>query len=223
MMRFTDGVLGTLGNGVIGGFLLVSVLMAQSCAAQLPEIYKVEEDWGMVIHEPDAINVSPQVTFAIMPCGAEHVDEDDQHAHNCYFQLQMNYSADENFSAGGFHVAAVENEDLVDEARSDDQIELATHHDHVTWTSVMAVVSDKLMFAVKDGHGTDWGNFGGPEYLVQMSTCPISDLGNYSYETSLDNVDVSFGANRVDSIELIRVRLYYTNGNMVTIPLNRNP
>ena len=80
-----------------------------------------------------------------------------------------------------------------------------------------------LMYAVKNGYGDNWGTFGGPEYLVRMANCPISNLREYNYQTSLENVDISFGANRVDKIELIRVRLYYTDGNVVTIPLNLRP
>jgi len=222
MMRSINSVGRTLNHCVIGGFLLASVLMAQPCAASEPGVWKVEEDWEMVVHEPDAINVSPQVTFAISATGG-HEDADEHSAHNCYFHLQMNYSADEQFSAGGFHVAAVEQDEIVDEERSEKQIVLSSDGDQLQWTSVMAVVDNKLMYAVKNGYGTDWGNFGGPDYLVQAANCPVSDMRDYSYQWSLDNVDVSYGANRVASIELVRIRLFYTNGNFVTIPLNLQP
>lgn len=223
MMRSTTCAPRVLRNGVIGGLLLVSVLATPNCLAQSTSLWKVEEDWEMVTQEPDSAIVSPQVSFAMFPCGHEHIDEVVQHAHNVYFLLQMNYFADDYFSAGGFHVAAVEQEDIVDEERSATQIVLSSDHDHVSWTSVMAVVDNKLMFAVKNGYGNDWGTFGGPEYLVQMQNCPISNLKEYDYSTSLKNVDISFGANRVDSITLKEVRLYYTDGNVVTIPVNLHP
>jgi hypothetical protein len=214
MLRNIHGVGRTLRKGIIGGILLATVWAAPNCAADDPTIYKIEEDWEMVIHEPDRVNVSPQVTFSVSPGANEH---------NCYFQLQMNYFADEFFSAGGFHVAAFHDEAIADEARSATQIVLATHHDHIRWTSVMAVVDGKAMFAVRDGYGADWGAFGGPDYLVKLPTCPVSDLSAYDPQESLDNVDISFGANRVDRVTLIQVRLFYTDGNTVTLPLNANP
>jgi hypothetical protein len=214
MLRTIHGVGLTLRKGIIGGLVLASVLSAPYCAADEPTIYKIEEDWEMVIHEPDRINVSPQITFSMSPGTNEH---------NCYFQLQMNYFADEQFSAGGFHVAAFHDDEIADEARSKTQIVLATHHDHIRWTSVMAVVDGKAMFAVRDGHGDEWGDFGGPDYLVKLPTCPVDDLSGYHPQTSLDNVDISFGANRVDSVTLIQVKLFYTDGNTVTLPMNASP
>lgn len=222
MMRFTNSVAATLRHGVIGGLLLASVGLSQNCDASEPGVFKVEEDWEMVIHEPDAINVSPQVTFAISPTGA-HEEADENSAHNCYFHLQMNYAADQNFSAGGFHVAAIEQDQITDEERSECQVVLSSAHDQLRWTSVMAVVNGKLMYAVKNGYSGDWGSFGGPDYLVQMGNCPVNDLQHYSHQWSLENVDVSYGGNRVASIKLARVRLYYPSGQVVTIPLNAHP
>lgn len=70
----------------------------------------IEEDWEFVLNEPDAKNVSPQITFFTSP--SVNVDE-------CYFQLQMNYAAEEGFSSGGFDFTGVNHEQIVDRARSE--------------------------------------------------------------------------------------------------------
>ena len=178
--------------------------------AQENDIWKVEEDWELRTYQPDPSIYSPQVTFFVTP---------DSTKSDTYFQLQMNYAADDVFSAGGFHVAAVNNENMVDEERSDQQITLSLPSDTLTWTNVMAVVDGKLMFAVKDGLCQEWGQFGGPEYLVQIEGSATNNLDQYNYEDSIGNVDIGFGKNRVQMAKLKCVRLFRLNGSMTTIDL----
>jgi hypothetical protein len=132
----------------------------------------------------------------------------------------MNYAADEDFSAGGFQVAAVSNGEIVDEERSRHRITLATSNDQIRWTNAMAVWEEKLVFAVKDGSGTQWGTFGGPEYLVRVSPCPVQDLNGYKPSRSLESVDIGFGGNRVQEVRLRTVRYYYTDGTVRTEEIN---
>lgn len=198
----------------IGMILLVTLASVPTCFSANSTIYKIEEDWEMVINDPDPANHSPQVTFFTSP--SANLDD-------VYFQLQMNYAADAGFSAGGFHVAAVQDDQIQDEARSDTRRILATDGDHIRWTSVMTMIENRALYAVTDGQGTEWGTFGGPGYLVKMMSSPVWDLAEYHPQNSLDNVDIGFGANRVQSITLLRVRAYYTDGRVVTIPVNRQP
>lgn len=198
---------------IIGG-ILVALFCACFANAQETTIWKIEEDWEMVINDPDPATFSPQVTFFTSPS----VSSDDT-----YFQLQMNYAADEGFSGGGFHVAAVFGEDLIDEARSATSSTLATDGDVIRWTSVMATINGKYLFAVKDGHGDEWGHFGGPAYLVQLSAGDAVDLSSYHHQQSLDSVDVGFGGNRVHRITLERVRLHYADGHVTTLHVNAQP
>jgi hypothetical protein len=84
----------------------------------------------------------------------------------------------------------------------------------------MAVIQNKVLFAVRDGHGQEWGSFGGPEYLVKITPSPVADLSEYHPQKSLDSVDIGFGANRVDSVTLREVRVFYTDGRMVAVSVN---
>lgn len=197
---------------VIGGILLGPfVVQPAPCLAGSPSVWKVEEDWEMVINEPEDNSNSPQVTFFVTPSTEWDTT---------YFQLQMNYEADEVYSAGGFHVAAVRGEEILDEARSHNQSLLTVNGDVIQWTTVTAVVNNKLLFAVKDGHCASWGNFGGPDYLVEMPAQSTHDLSQYSYAQSIESVDIGFGSNRVSSVKLRRVRLFNDNGTVdtVTVP-----
>ncbi len=133
----------------------------------------------------------------------------------------MNYAADQSYSAGGFHVAAIAQETQVDEARSGTRNGLSSSHDTIRWTNVMAVINQELLFAIKNGYCSDWGAFGGPEYLVKMSAGSITDLNSYHPRSSLSDVDIGYGANRVAEIELKSVRVFYVDGNVIEVPVNQ--
>ena len=201
---------GVFFNCLLSIFLISFLGEISLVRAQENDIWKVEEDWELRTYQPDPSIYSPQVTFFVTP---------DSTKSDTYFQLQMNYAADDVFSAGGFHVAAVNNENMVDEERSDQQITLSLPSDTLTWTNVMAVVDGKLMFAVKDGLCQEWGQFGGPEYLVQIEGSATNNLDQYNYEDSIGNVDIGFGKNRVQMAKLKCVRLFRLNGSMTTIDL----
>lgn len=214
MMRNTFGVR-CAHVAVIGGMVVACTLTtAKESTASEPVVYKVEEDWEMVVNEPDVANNSPQVTFFTSPSTGNE---------DSYFQLQMNYHADEDYSSGGFHVAAVDGGAMMDEARSVTRKTLATDDDQIRWTSVMAVINNRALFAVRDGHGQQWGDFGGPDYLVRTVPSPVSDLSGYHHQQSLDNVDIGFGKNRVSRITLKAVRLFYTDGQVTTVAVNQQP
>lgn len=204
--------------GGIGLMLLFVASAATADEASINKIeapiYKIEEDWEMHIQHPDPEICSPQVTFFTSPS----TDSEDD-----YFQLQMNYHADEWFDGGGFHVAAVCDGDTIDEARSGTNAPLVFASDKIRWTNVMAAIDGQLLFAVKDGHGNQWGNFGGPDYLVRIDSEHFSDLSDYDPAQSLESVDVGFGANRVAEITLKEVRIYRTDGTTQAIEVNLHP
>ena len=108
----------------------------------------------------------------------------------------------------------------LDEERSATKLALTTAHDHVRWTNVMAFIDGKMYFAVKGGNSTDWGEFGGPEYLVEMPTT-LSDLSGYDPHQSVRTVDIGFGRNRVSSVILRTVILHYSDGTKEKLQLNQ--
>ncbi|OYP38400.1 hypothetical protein CGZ80_02320 [Rhodopirellula sp. MGV] len=187
------------------------MLLSVAQAAE-PKVYLVEEDWELVINEPEAAINSPQIAFFMYP---------DTSRDDLYFQLQMNYAAEEGYSSGGFRVGAFTGDEPQDEERSQVKQMLTWDNDRLRWTSAMAVFNGKLMFAVKNGYGYQWGTFGGPEYLVEMDDEGLTSLENYTPSQSVAAVDIGFGANRVASIRLKTVRLIKTDGSQQTIVLNQ--
>jgi hypothetical protein len=214
--RTRCAAVGTLFPAALLALLAMALAPAATANGAEPygEPWKIEEDWELVVNDPDPITNSPQITFFTCP---------DATNETCYFQLQMNYAADAGYSSGGFHVAAALDEELVDQARSQTRRTITVDGDRIRWTSVMAVINGEFLYAVKDGHGDDWGAFGGPDYLVRMTSSGEDDLGDYTPAKSLELVDVCFGGNRVASIVLKRVRVYFPDGDWVTIDVNASP
>lgn len=189
-------------------------LWCSPVAAQDPtlSIVRIEEDWEMKLLTPDPASNSPQVTFFLRPSEFET---------DRYFQTQMNYATSEEFSGGGFHVAAVVNDSYYDEARSATRRVLSTTSDTVVWTSVMAKQGTDIVFAIKNGHSADWGDFGGVDFLISMPAESVANLNDYRPEQSLDSVDIGFGGNRVESITLKSLRVYYNQGSVKTFDVNQ--
>lgn len=53
---------------IIGGIFLVATgFLPTVCFAEHSEIYRVEEDWELVVNDPDAVSYSPQITFFMSP------------------------------------------------------------------------------------------------------------------------------------------------------------
>ena len=204
--------IGAARTKLIAGGLCLLVALSSVANATEPTLFMVEEDWELVIREPQAAINSPQIAFFMYP-DADHAD--------CYFQLQLNYAAEDSYSSGGFRVGAFCNETPVDEERSNVRETLSWDGDRLSWTNAMAVFDGKLMFALKDGTGLQWGTFGGPEYLVEMDDQEMHALDHYTPEKSLNSVDIGFGSNRVSSIRLKRVRLTYSDGSQKTIEVER--
>ncbi len=95
MMRFAQSM--------IGGILTQSVVPTTDCGAEEVAIFKIVEDWEMVLNEPDLAHHSPQGTFFTTPMNDS----------NRCFQLQFNHALDTDFWGGGFRVAAVENGEIL--------------------------------------------------------------------------------------------------------------
>jgi hypothetical protein len=194
--------------------LLVAFCTAAAAQAQQPRVYKIEEDWELVVSSPRPAIHSPQISIYTMPNDSNP---------GVFFQLQLNYAARKDFSEGGFMVSAIRNGKPVQETRSDVCQLLAYDGEQLRWTSVMAVIGNELLLAIKDGQGSHWGSFGGPDYIVRMPAQGLTHLDGYTPQSSKQTVDVSFGANHVQSLVLKRARAYYTDDQVVETVFSDNP
>lgn len=177
-------------------------------------IVAVEEHWELQVSEPAPELDSPQISFFVFPDGSDQ---------SRYFELQLNYVSDSRFSGGGVCVLANVDGNYVDESIGYDLGHLRTFNDRITWTNIVAARDGDFLFAIKNGKSKQWESFGGREYLISMADAKNVGLKNYHPRTSLENVEIGFGENRVESIKLMAVTAYRADGTVEHVNVGLSP
>jgi hypothetical protein len=172
--------------------------------ANSDDVVKVEEDWEMVVTDPDPTTNAPQVTCVTSPVG--HVD-------GLYVAFDLNHHSLTDYYSGGLQLQLWNNDvPIANDYPSMYQM-LSNDNETVTWTQRMKVNEGLLKFEVVNGVSASWGAFGGSNLAVFVPSS-MSDLNQYSPDVSVANSGVGFAGNRVQSLTLKRVRLYKRNGQV---------
>jgi hypothetical protein len=169
-------------------------------------IVRIEEDWELVLGEPDAANVAPQVTTSISP-------SDDLNGY--YAAFELNHQSQPDFSAGGLQLQLWSGETPLGKYKRPGSELLSTSGEVVTWTQSMSLGDDGLTFEILNGQSTTWGSFGGQGYMKAQVDGGPDDLNDYRPQVSVANSGVGFASNRVASLTLKRVRAFTADGQMV--------
>ncbi len=171
------------------------------------DVLKVEEDWEMVLGEPDPLQDSPQISTWMSPTST---------LENEHFAVDWNHAQRPDFSAGGFQTKAFDGSLLMEDSLSENGDNFVMTGEVVRWTQVMAIHSGQLLFAVKDGTSQSWGSFGGVNTTVRFRNSPVSNLNAYSPTASAEWSGVGYASNRVSSLKIVRVRYFLANGLVVS-------
>jgi len=167
------------------------------------QIVRVEEDWEMVVGEPDLDRNAPQVICVISPVG----DVDSLHG-----AFEVNVQTLPEFQAGGMQLQVWSGENSLATRKSPNESWLAHTGETVRWTQSMKLQDGSLTFEITDGQSTTWGDFGGEGYLKAARNTSLTSLNHYDPAISIANSGVSYAGNRVASLVLKRVRLTLSNG-----------
>jgi hypothetical protein len=197
--------LGALSSLVLGS--CASVSLAQDGA----DIVRVEEDWVMQINQPDGVEDSPQLSTWMSP--TDNLDG------QC-FSVDFNHAQRPDFSAGGFQTKAMVANELHDDVFSENGDNLVVDNETVSWTQVMALHGNHLIFAVKNGSSQSWGAFGGMYTVVRFHNPSVENLNDYSPEKSAEWSGIGYGKNRVNSLQITEVRYYTADGSVITVSPN---
>ncbi len=192
---------------VVFGTLLVGVpaIGAGSDPATAdPVIVRVEEDWQLVLNEPDGDMVAPQFHTAISPYASMDL---------LCAQVTWNYWELPEYQPGGLQLQAWSGERSVYET-SFGSAQLSTASETVTWTQRMSTSGERLTFEVASGQSMTWGSFGG-NHLTMTGHVSVLDFNAYDPATSVSNSGVTYGANRVESLALVQVRYYTISGHLI--------
>lgn len=182
-----------------------ATLWPSFAAAPVSEpVLRVEEDWELVLNEPNGNTTAPQFHTVMSPMsglGSYHA------------QTLWNYRETPNFVAGGVQLHSYDGETLL-RLRSIESGTLSTSAEAITWTQSLETDGTTLTFSITDGVSETWGTFGRDMNI--SSTAYLAQLNDYSPETSVANSCVTFGANRVQNLTIKRVRYYGASGLLYT-------
>jgi hypothetical protein len=170
------------------------------------EIVRIEEDWELVLGEPDVANVAPQVTTTLSPTGD---------LNGYYVAFELNHQSQPDFAPGGLQLQLWNGEEYVSSHKRPGAECLAHQGEIVRWTQTAAVEEGGLAFEITHGSSTTWGDFGGQGYLKAFIAGGVGNLNEYRSAVSVANSGVGFAGNRVVSLTLKRVRAFLADGRMV--------
>jgi hypothetical protein len=198
--------------------LAVSTGMAQAPGTAPPD--QVEEDWQLVVANPDPLGVGPQVTTCMSP---------NSDPAGAFLAFYVNYQDYPSWSPGGLQAKAYSapvspggSPSLIDASSQGNGV-CETQGETITWTQRLSLSGGSLQYVIANGQSRTWGAFGQGQGTLKVSMpSTLSDLGSYKPDYTVSKSGVSWQANRVTSMTLVQVR-YYSNGQLVATDSTARP
>jgi hypothetical protein len=174
---------------------------------------QIEEDWQVVVANPDPSSSGPQITTCMSP-------NTDPAA--SFATFYVNYQDYPSWQPGGMQVKAygpttdpAAGPPVVDSNSSGTGV-CETQGETINWTQRITLSGGSVDFKVVNGQSVTWGQFGQGQGLSGVSfSCSLSDLGGYKPDYSVSKSGVSWQSNRVTSMTLLQVR-YYIGGQLIS-------
>jgi hypothetical protein len=192
------------------GFLwaaLCAVACGGAAVASAWDVVHVEEDWELVVGEPDPNTAGPQVACSMSPFA---------NISDTYFTTEINHRSVPWWAPGGVSIHQWSGDWRMQSFDRADRSSMQTNDEVVRWTQSLDVSGGKLTFQVKNGTSTTWGAFGYSGMVKLQTNWGVNSINSYSPEVSVANSGVAFAANRVKSLRLVQVRATLSNGTTVT-------
>ena len=176
-------------------------------------VVRIEEDWELVVGDPDPNVVGPQVTCVMAPIGS---------AESLHAIFNLNHQTFDNFVPGGVQLQLWHCETPITDRTHPNMALLSEPGEVVRWTQEMSIHDGQVRFSLKNGTSNTWGNFGGQGYLTSTVSTDLANLNNYDPAVSVKNSGVVFAANRVQSLVLKKIRVHTASGGVTTFVLNQS-
>jgi hypothetical protein len=189
--------------GSIAILLGLTVALTNSSQAQDgnsdPEITMILEQWEVKVADPDVDTNSPQLSTIMTP--------DNSHPED-FFAFELNHSTIPEFSPGGMQVQYWSGDQLSKYQYSATNELIDESPDTIIWTQRLSLNNGQLRFQIINGDSESFGDFGGSALFTLTTPSNLQSLNAYSYEESAKYSNVTYGTNRVEKMQLKRVRFY---------------
>ncbi|MDB5350324.1 MAG: hypothetical protein JWN86_1571 [Planctomycetota bacterium] len=188
--------------------MLPATLAYGTRVADVSSADRIEEDWELVVATPDPDANGPQVTTIMNPL---------QDSTSDFLVFNLNYQDYPTFVAGGLQ-AKVWKGGSVASTDVQGSGQLQTTGETVTWTQSLSLSDGTIRFKILSGQSTKWGKFN----LSASAATTLSTLAAYSPQNSASKSAVSYAANCVTSLTLVRTR-YYQDDTLLRLDTTRRP
>lgn len=180
-----------------------------------PNIDRIEEDWEVLIGEPNPDEEAPQIINVFSP---EVTSDGDgvSYPEGEFAVFELNHRTQPDYQDGGMqlqHWTGTQLDEVQSWTDERDSCLLSTTGEVITYTLRMSLYDSRLHFSVRNGQSDTWGSFGG-ESLRLVSDTSLPNLNGYSTANSTANSRIGFASYRVTRFVLKQVR-YYSNGQLV--------
>lgn len=185
---------------------LACMLGAASALGQSDPVMRVEEDWKLILNEPNEDRYSPQFHTVMSPYGTTD---------SFFGQVLWNYreiydvQSGNTFAAGGLQLQGW-NGSTATIRRSVRSSQLSIYAETIQWSQVLETDGSTLTFGIDNGQSVTWGAFDRDMRIT--SSAAVVNLNSYSTSVSAENSWITYGANRVESLVITEVRRYGPNG-----------
>lgn len=181
--------------------------------ADSPKVVQIEEQWELVVGEPDTGLSAPQATMVMSPTG--NLD-------STYFLFTLNCRNLPDYQPGGVQVQHWEGDSVVDSGTGSVSEPLSQLADTVSWTQRVSLHDSTVTFEIVDGSSDSWGHFGNEGSLKLTSETSLRSLNSYKPAISLTESQIGYADNRVKSLILKKLVWLTDDGqtHQLTAPID---
>src|SRR5262245_48907023 len=187
--------------------LVAAALMGVASTGRADDIVRVEEDWELVLGNPDANSVGPQVVTTMSP--RDGID-------GTFFTMELNHRSAPTWTPGGISIHRWSGDWRMGSYDRSDRTVMATTSEMVKWTQALYFDNGRLNFKVYDGTSTTWGAFGYTGTVKLDCGWGVLHLNSYTPAVSVANSGPAYAGNRVHSLKLLQIRYSLADATVVT-------
>jgi hypothetical protein len=178
--------------------LLPAVFIALSTGSAFSQnLIRVEEDWELVVGEPDTNSVGPQVVTTMSP---------NPDLNWAYFTMEINHRSAPTWTPGGISIHRWSGEFRMGSFDRSDRTVMGTSSETVTWTQALYYENGRLHFKVASGNSSTWGEFGYSQLVKLDCTWGVPHINTYTPVVSMAYSGPAYAGNRVQSLKIKEIR-----------------
>jgi hypothetical protein len=195
----------------------IPLMRGTSRGGFVPATAMVEEDWILIIANPDQVNHAPGIKMIMSTQG-------DLLGYSADYGINYHKEGDPpTFAPGGFGIELCSPgacQPTIVSSSSEDK--LNTPGERLTWTQRLKLSNGTLTFSLRNTKSETWDDVEG-EVLSVSGPCDLADLSNYDPNFSAAQSGPTWWPSRVTSLVMTAVRYYDSMGQLIrTDPTDRS-